>query len=205
MAVISNGTTLIDAGALGASAGAGKMTLIKTLTASSSATLTFHNGASSVVLDSTYDSYLFLLINMHPSNDNSRFSFQVNAAGASGFNETISCVSFDAYQNESGSGAGVEFSAGLSQAQGTAFQEFSAGIGNNNDDSTCGYLQLFNPSSTTFVKHFIGNTDTSYTSGLQVNWKNAGYINTTNAIDEIQFKMESGYIDSGIIKMYGIG
>jgi len=205
MAVVSNGTTIIDAGALGSGVATGKMILIKTLTASNSSTLSFVDGASSVVFDDTYDSYVFKFINMHPATNAVQFSFQTNAVGASGYNETITSTAFDAYQNENNSGAGLEYSAARDQAQGTAFQQFNDGLSNSADDSISGTLQLFNPSSTTFVKHFIGDSNTSYNGGLSVNWKIAGYINTTSAIDEIQFKMSSGNIDSGVIKLYGIG
>jgi len=201
MGLISNGTTIFDAGSMSAG---GSMVFIKKLTASSSGTLTFHNGASSVVLDDTYKEYLFTFNNMHPATNSVQFSFQVNAAGASGFNETITSTAFDAYQNENNSAAGLELSASRDQAQGTAFQQFNDGLDNGNDDSISGTLRLFNPSSTTFVKHFIGDTNSSYNGGLSVNWKIAGYINTTAAIDEIQFKMSSGNIDAGDICLYGI-
>jgi hypothetical protein len=182
----------------------GRMTFIKKLTASASATLSFVDGTDGVVLDDTYKEYVFTFNNMHPASNNVEFSFQVNAVGESGYNETITSTAFDAYQNEDDSGAGLEYSAPRDQAQGTAFQEFNAGLGNGADDSVSGYLHLFNPSSTTFVKHFIGDTNTSYNGGLSVNWKIAGYINTTAAIDEIQFKMSSGNIDAGDICLYGI-
>jgi hypothetical protein len=203
MALISNATTIFDNGAMASGFG-GSMTFIKKLTASSSATLSFVDGTDGVVLDDTYKEYVFTFNNMHPASNSVNFSFQVNAVGASGYNETITSTAFDAFQNEDDSGAGLEYSAGRDQAQGTAFQEFNAGLGNNDDDSVSGYLHLFNPSSTTFVKHFIGDTNTSYNGGLSLNWKIAGYINTTAAIDEIQFKMSSGNIDAGDICLYGI-
>ena len=203
MALISNGSTIFDAGAMSAGFG-GSMTFIKKLTASSSGTLTFHNGASGVVLDDTYKEYVFTFNNMHPASSNVQFSFQANAVGASGFNETITSTAFDAYQNENNGGAGIELNASRDQAQGTAFQQFNDGLDNGNDYSVSGTLKLFNPSSTTFVKHFIGDSNTSYNGSLQVNWKIAGYINTTAAIDEIQFKMSSGNIDAGDICLYGI-
>jgi hypothetical protein len=203
MGLISNGSTIFDAGSM-ALVLVVDMTFIKKLTASASATLSFVDGTDGVVLDDTYKEYVFTFNNMHPASNNVEFSFQVNAVGESGYNETITSTAFDAYQNEDDSGAGLEYSAPRDQAQGTAFQEFNAGLGNDADDSVSGYLHLFNPSSTTFVKHFIGDTNTSYNGGLSVNWKIAGYINTTAAIDEIQFKMSSGNIDAGDICLYGI-
>jgi hypothetical protein len=198
MPFISNGTTILDNGAFSVSLGS--KVLLSTATASASASLSF----DSTYITSTYPIYQFEFINIHPETNSVQFSFQANAVGGSGYNETITSTAFDAYQNENNSGAGLEYSASRDQAQGTAFQEFNAGLGNGADDSVSGYLHLFNPSSTTFVKHFIGDTNTSYNGGLSVNWKIAGYINTTSAIDEIQFKMSSGNIDDGIIKLYGI-
>jgi hypothetical protein len=198
MPFISNGTTILDNGAFSVSLGS--KVLLSTATASSSASLSF----DSTYITSTYPIYQFEFINIHPETNSVQFSFQANAVGGSGYNETITSTAFDAYQNENNSGAGLEYSASRDQAQGTAFQEFNAGLGNGADDSVSGYLHLFNPSSTTFVKHFIGDTNTSYNGGLSVNWKIAGYINTTSAIDEIQFKMSSGNIDAGTIKLYGI-
>ena len=175
------------------------ITLISSQTASNSASISFTTG-----IDATYKAYKFVFSNIHPASNAVEFSFQVNAVGESGYNETITSTAFDAYQNEDDSGAGLEYSASVDQAQGTAFQQFNNGLGNGADDSVSGYLHLFNPSSTTFVKHFIGDTNTSYNGGLSVNWKIAGYINTTSAIDAIQFKMSSGNIDAGTIYLYGI-
>ena len=205
MAVVSNGTTIIDAGALGSGVATGKMILIKTLTASSSGTLSFVDGAASVVLDATYDSYVFKFINIHPATDGAFFTFQANAAGASGFNETITSTNFRAFNKEDDSETELGYVAGSDQAQGTAFQRLTQEIDNDNDSCSGGTLHLFNPSSTTFVKHFLSKTNSMHTDPQSVQVHSAGYINTTAAIDEIQFKMSSGNIDSGVIKLYGIG
>ena len=186
----------------------GNMVFIKKLTASSDSNLTFHNGVSSVVLDSTYKEYLFTFKNIHPSAE-SDLLFQANAVGASGFNETITSTFFRAYHNEAGNDTTLAYVAGLDQAQGTGFSTLTDGIGSssgtvNNDDNASGYLRLFNPSSTTFVKHFMGITNQQNPAVYSVNNYFAGYFNTTSAIDEIQFKMASGNIDAGDICLYGI-
>jgi len=204
MGVISNGTTLLDAGAIDSGIATGAMTLIKTLTASSSGTLSFVDGASSVVLDSTYDSYVFKFINIHPATDNAELQFQANVAGGSGYNETITSTQFETYHTENGSATSLAYKTGRDQAQATGFQTLSLPT-HENDNGASGQLELFNPSSTTFVKHFIAkvqtvNSDTYCTCNFT-----AGYFNTTSAIDEIQFKFNSGNIDSGTIKMYGVG
>ena len=190
------------------SIGTGSMVFIKKLTASSSSTLTFHNGTSNVVLDSTYKEYLFTFNNIHPSAE-SDLLFQANVSGGADFNETITSTFFRAYQNEAGSDTTLAYVAGLDQAQGTGFSTLTDGIGSasntvNNDDNASGYLRLFNPASTTFVKHFIGVTNQQNPAVYSVNNYFAGYFNTTSAIDEIQFKMASGNIDAGDICLYGI-
>ena len=208
MGLISNGTTIFDAGAMDSGLAKGAMTFIKKLTASSSGTLTFHNGASGVVLDNTYKEYLFTFKNIHPSAE-SDLLFQANTVGASGFNETITSSFFRAYHNEADNDTTLAIVASLDQAQATGFSTLTDGIGSssggvNNDDNASGYLHLFNPSSTTFVKHFKGVTNQQNPAVYSVNNYFAGYFNTTSAIDEIQFKMASGNIDAGDICLYGI-
>ena len=205
--VFLNNRAVRSATAFG-SIGTGSMVFIKKLTASSSSTLTFHNGTSDVVLDSTYKEYLFTFNNIHPSAE-SDLLFQANVSGGADFNETITSTFFRAYQNEAGSDTTLAYVAGLDQAQGTGFSTLTDGIGSasntvNNDDNASGYLRLFNPASTTFVKHFIGVTNQQNPAVYSVNNYFAGYFNTTSAIDEIQFKMASGNIDAGDICLYGI-
>jgi len=187
------------------SASSGSMTFIKKLTASSSSTLSFVDGSSSVVLDNTYKEYLFTFKNIHPATNNADLTFQGNAAGGSGFDETITNTVFFSQHAEDASYAAVAYSTGRDQAQSTDFADLSMSITNDNDGCAAGYLHLFNPSSTTFVTHFISNTNTNMSgTGYSTNMYTAGYFNTTSAIDEIQFKMDSGNIDAGDICLYGI-
>ena len=199
MAVVSGGTTLIDNGALDAAVPTGSLTLLSTQTASASATISFTSG-----IDSTYDKYVFKFYDIHPATNNVTFDFQANASGGSGYNETITSTFFSAYHNEADSAAALVYDTGADQAQGTSFQALNSGIGNDNDQCTSGTLTLFNPSSTVFVKHFISASNNYVHSDYSQNDFIAGYINTTSAIDEIQFKMSSGNIDSGVIKLYGV-
>jgi hypothetical protein len=202
MGLISNGTTIFDAGAMSAGFG-GSMTFIKKLTASSSATLSFVDGSSSVVLDNTYKEYVFYFKNIHPATNSAYVTFQGNASGGSGYNETITSTMWGAFSEEDGSSANVFYTTADDQANGTAFQTIVKATNNDNDTATSGYLHLFNPSSTTFAKHFIafGSTNGSDENDI---YHTAGYFNTTSAIDEIQFKMSSGNIDAGDICLYGI-
>ena len=202
MGVISNGTTLLDSGSL-SSGLTGAMTHIKTITASSSGTIQFQDGSSGVTLDNTYKEYVFKIYNMNPATDNHIFEFQANASGGSGYNETITSTTWRAYHSESGSST-LEYVANDDLAQGTDHQHLENGVGNGSDEGLNGELRLFDPSNTTFVKNFIARC-TFYEAGdMNVDFFTAGYINTTSAIDEIQFKMASGNIDSGTFKLYGI-
>ena len=183
---------------------AGDMTLIKTLTASSSATLTFVHGSDDVVLDSTYPIYVFKFISLHPGTNNVKFDVGFRD-GSTAYDATITSTSFTSKHDEAGTDQGLGYEPGRDQAQGTSFQNLTSFSGSQNDSATSGQMFLFNPSSTTFVKHFISvtnqmNPDAPYTT----NNYHAGYCNVTAAIDAVQFKFHSGNIDDGTIKLYGI-
>ena len=180
-----------------------KLFLIKNLDASSSSTLSFVDGSDSVDLDNTYKTYLFRFVNIHPANDNVDFEFQGNAAGGSGFNETITSSMFIAEHKENDN-TDFTYRGSNEQAQGTSFQDIAYNVGNDNDQGLSGELYLFNPSNTTFVKHFMANIATHAHQENIINHYTAGYFNTTSAIDEIQFKFSGGNIDSGRIALYGI-
>ena len=180
-----------------------KLFLIKNIDASSSSTVDFVDGSSSVVLDNTYKTYLFRWINIHPATNNTYLTFNGRDGGSS-YDATKTTSVFEAYHNEGGSEAALSYSSSLDIAQGTGAQQIAPNVGNENDESACGELYLFNPSSTTFVKHFIaigqGYNHSNYSEIKYV----AGYFNVTAAIDAVQFKMSSGNIDSGRIALYGI-
>ena len=178
----------------------GSMTLLQTQTASSSATIDFTSN-----IDSTYDSYVFKFINIHPASDNQ--NFQVNFRdGGSSFDATKTTTFFTAQHKEDDSSTNLAYSLGNDIAQGTGFQTLSYAITNDNDGCVSGELKLFNPSSTTFVKHFISRANGMVDDGgiQTTDFYVAGYCNTTTAIDGVQFKFASGNIDSGDIKLYGI-
>ena len=157
-----------------------------------------------MVLDSTYPVYCFKWTDIHPQTDDVVFHFQGNAAGGSGYNETMTTTLFYAYGIESGSDAALGYHANFDQAQGTAYQALCQHLGADNDQSTSGTLWLFGPSSTTFVKHYMATVSMSDPDDSANVVYTAGYFNTTSAIDEIQFKMSSGNIDAGKIKLFGI-
>ena len=183
--------------------GTGALVHIKTLTASSSGTLSFVHGTDGVVLDSTYPIYKFELINIHPQTDNVGFSVNFRDGGTA-YDATKTTTNFYAFHNEADSNTGLTYRGSQDLAQGTGFLNLGIPLGADADQNFAGELTLFNPSSTTFVKHFISNSNISG-SGNDVHSNYiAGYCNVTAAIDGVQFKMVSGNIDAGKIKLYGI-
>ena len=194
-----------NATAIGSITGLGSMTFIKKLTASSSSTLSFVDGASSVVLDNTYKEYLFTFKSIHPQTDNVGFMFNLSIDGGSNYNVTKTSTAFRAFHSEGGGDGVLRYETTSDLAQSTAFQDLTReDSGNDNDECTSGYLHLFNPSSTTFVKHFIVNTNSTHEADLSHQNFVAGYGNTTSAVDAVQFKFSSGNIDAGDICLYGI-
>ena len=186
-----------------ASAG-GKLTLIKTTAlASAAASISFVNGASDVVLDGTYKEYIFYINNIHPSAYES-LQFQTSTDSGSSYGVTVTSTVIQTTHDESGSSSSLGYETGLDLAQSTNFQNLGNGESNANDAGSSGFLHLFDPSSTTFVKHFMGTYSTFDTGPTLIVEKVAGYFNTTSAIDAIQFKMSSGNIDAGTISMYGV-
>jgi len=154
-------------------------------------------------IDSTYDEYMFVMTDIGPATNNVQFSFQMNVAGGSGYNETITSSWFQAYNNEGDSDTSLGYDTSRDQAQGTAFQTLSYGVGNGADESCAGVLHIFSPSNTTFVTHFYARMHSHYSGNYSMDDFIAGYFNLTGALDEIQFKMSSGNFD-GVIQMYGI-
>jgi len=180
------------------------LTHIKTLTASSSATLSFVDGSSDVVLDNTYPIYLIKIFNAHPATDGQKITFQGSTNTGSSYGVTATSTAFDAEHSE-GDANSFSYNSSSDLAQATGFQPLSLNnIGNDNDQSASGELFLFNPSSTTFAKHFIYKGSSLNSGDYLSDDFVAGYFNTTSAIDAIQFKMESGNIDSGTFKLYGL-
>jgi hypothetical protein len=185
----------------------GSMIFIKKQTASSSGTLSFVNGSSDVVLDNTYKEYLFTFKNIHTNADQVDLTFNGSDDTSShSYDITKTTSFFEAFHTEDDGGTSLGYLTGADIAQGTGFQVLGSGLGNSNDENTSGYLHLFNPSDTTFVKHFISRVSNNYRAGAPgaIDQFCAGYFNTTSAITAIQFKMESGNIDAGDICLYGI-
>ena len=176
------------------------LVLLSTQTASSSSTIDFTSD-----IDSTYKEYVFKFVSIHPATDNVNFMVNFRDGGSS-YDATKTSTSFAAYHNEAGDTTGVNYEASFDLAQSTGNQPLNAGggVGGDADQSISGTLHLFDPSSTTFVKHYISNINFSNNSNYTIQSFIAGYCNVTAAIDGVQFSMSSGNIDSGTIKMYGV-
>ena len=181
-----------------------KLFLIKNLDASSSSTLSFVDGSSSVDLDNTYKTYYFKFINIHPASDNVEFQWNGSTDTGSNYNVTKTTTIFNNNHFENDSSASLSYDSGADIAQGTGFSRISRNLGNGGDESTSGELWMFNPSDTTFVTQFFSRTSGYDRNNIIYDLYSAGYFNTTSAIDAVQFKMASGNIDSGRIALYGI-
>jgi hypothetical protein len=180
--------------------GTGGMTLLSTQTASSSSTISFTSG-----IDSTYKEYIFKIYNAHASDGDTNFQFNASVDGGSNYNVTHTSTIFTARHNETDTIARVQYETGRDEGQSTGFQKLNYDTGSDNDENVCVSLRLFDPSNTTFVKHFISTSiDSGRSGGGAQSSFVAGYFNTTSAVNAIQFKFGAGNIDSGTIKLYGV-
>jgi hypothetical protein len=175
----------------------GALNLISTQTASASASLEFS-------LDDSYDSYIFKFYNIHPSDYSINFRFNLSTDNGSTYSVTKTTTVFRAVHFENDSTAFLSYDGGQDLAQSTADQGIGGGLDNSADANLNGTLQLYNPSNNTFVKHFIARTNFSAPEGGCYGFFVAGYGNTTSPINSIKFLMQTGNIDDGIIKMYGV-
>ena len=182
----------------------GSLVLIKSITASASASVSFVNGSGGVVLDSTYKAYKFVYKNIHPQTDSTHFEFNMSTDSGSNYNVTKTSTSFYAYHNEGDTDANLGYTTAQDLAQSTSYQRLTPDSGNDADQVSSGELWIYNPSSTTYVKHFMSKANSSHQADYSMNWYIAGYGNTTSAINAIDFKMSSGNIDDGTISLYGL-
>ena len=204
MALVKHNNNSISAVTSMASLTTGSMTLIKEQTASSSASISFVDGSSDVVLDSTYPIYKFEYISMHPAVDGDIFEVNFSTDAGSNYNVTKTTTSFITRHGEGGSPASLAYLTSNDLAQSTSGQPLTDNVGADADQSISGSLMLFNPSSTIFVKHFIARTSIArHTNEMNDNFV-GGYGNTTSAVDGVRFKFQGGNTDAGTIKLYGI-
>jgi hypothetical protein len=181
-----------------ASAG-GSLVKIASSTASSSSTVSFTSG-----INSTYKEYIFFFNNLHLSNDGAQPGINFSIDSGSNYNVAKTSSNFSAAHNEADSSTLLGYNGSWDLAQGTGLQYLTAGTGNANDESASGYLHLFDPSNTTFVKHFIAQFNSYVNDSSIQHLFIGGYANTTSAIDAVQFGVSAGTIDSGTISLYGV-
>ena len=193
-----NNNSISNVTAYNASVATGNMVLISSQTASNSASISFTTG-----IDSTYKEYQFYCININPASDSVKFEFNMSTDAGSNYNVTKTSTQFRAYHNEADTSAALNYGGSDDLAQSTSFQSLSNSVGNGADESCEGILTLFSPSSTTYVKHFIGTFNQYQGGDYTQNDFCAGYGNTTSAINAVRFQMSSGNFD-GTILMYGI-
>ena len=198
-----NNRAVKDATAVGSITGLGDLVFISRSTASSSASLSITSG-----INSTYKEYIFMFNNIHPAQDgtNGRLTFNLSIDGGSNYNVTKTTTFFEASHDEGGSSTNLGYESGHDIAQGTGYQNLARSLGNDADHNLGGVLHLFDPSNTTFVKHFIATINTNFAGDPDYSAQSfiGGYANTTSAVNAIDFKCTSGNIDSGTIDMYGV-
>lgn len=202
MALISNGSTIFDNGSMASGFG-GSMVLIKKLTADGAGALSFGHGTAGVVLDSTYKEYIFTFNNLHSSSNETWLQFQASTGGS--YNTSCTSTQFLAHHNEADGNTGINYYSGKDHANDTGYI-YLAGWeqGNDNDQSTSGMLKLYNPSSTTFQKHWLSTLSICHPLDFATDGHASGYFNTTSALTAVTFRMINGDIDSGDICLYGI-
>ena len=181
------------------SAFSNNLKLLSTQTASGASSVSFTSG-----IDSTYDVYIFKFINMNPSNNGDGFQVNFSSDGGSNYNMTKTTTAFESSHYENNSNAYLSYSTGEDLAQSTAYQQLIPSLGNGADECCDGELYLFNPSSTTYVKQFYARTNGYIYVAMSREFYAAGYVNSTSAVNAIDFKMSSGNVMDGIIKMYGL-
>jgi hypothetical protein len=193
-----NNNSIANVTAYNAAVATGNMVLISSQTASNSASISFTTG-----IDSTYKEYQFWFIDIHPRTNATDFTFNMSTDSGSNYNVTKTSTFFRAYHFEDGTDSGLGYITSTDLAQSTAFQLLTEnGFSNDADVSLGGSLTIFNPASTTYVKHFLSTTNNIKVT-YAINSYIAGYGNTTSAVNAVQFKMASGNMD-GTILMYGI-
>ena len=200
MALIKHGNNaLSNVTAFPSAVPTGKPVLLSTATASSSSSIEFTSG-----IDSTYDIYKFEMINIHAATSGAEWQFNLSTDSGSNYNVTKTSTAFESYHLESDGAYGIVYQGNADLAQGTGDQQLYRNMSTDNDGSFSGYLTLFNPSSDTFVKHFIARGNGFNTTPTSIEFNIAGYANTVSPLTNIIFRMSSGNIDDGKILMFGV-
>jgi hypothetical protein len=174
------------------------MTLITTNTSSNATSSSFTSS-----IDNTYKLYIFKFYDVNPATDNVKFQFQGSSDTGSSYGVTKTTTSFASSHNDADSSE-IFYNGDGDLAQSTSAQELCYGLGNGGDESLAGEFHLFNPSNTTYIKHFYAKVSIYMQNDGNRHFFTGGYFNTTSVIDAMQFTMTSGNMDA-VIKMYGVG
>ena len=177
------------------------LVLLDTVTVTNAGNITF-DGSLATGFTSTYKEYIFKLIDIHPVTDSVKYTFQVDTSGNTNYNQQCTSTFWRAAQDESAT-TDFGYKTADDQANGTSMQTLCGTIGNDNDQSLSGTLHIFDPTSTTFVKHFFSRVHGYTNNDYAIDDFAAGYFNTTTALDKITFAFSSGN-QAGTIKMYGV-
>jgi len=197
--VVCNNNSLSAITSIPASITGGALNLISTTTASSSSTIDITSG-----IDSTYKEYIFKFFDIHLATDGAEFTFQADTGTNTDYDRTITSTYFLCENPEAGGGGSLSYQDSRDLSQSTSFQHFGVDVGTDNDQCSCGFLHVFDPSNTTFVKHFMGTMQQAHQNDLSLVGYVGGYFNTTTAITRFRFKASSGNVDAGTIKLYGV-
>ena len=157
-------------------------------------------------ITSAYDHYMFVFINIDHAGSEVEFQFQVNATDDDGGDYDVSLITTSLFfamkqPTEDETYDKMGYSTAHDLAQSANFVTLGFDSSNGATDTYDGIMHLFNPASTTYVKHFYSRV---LAGGVAKDVFGGGYINDTTAIDDIRFKMSDGGNFTGSIHMYGI-
>lgn len=182
----------------------GKMKLIQSLTASNNATRSFTTG-----IDSTYKTYIFQFINIQPVTDGVQFQFQADKSTDTDYDQPVTGSIFYGSHRTDNAATVLEYNTGYDLEQATTFINLTRDqVGNASAENLNGELWLYNPSNTTYVKHYSARVNTHRDASGEIrleDYYTAGYFNDgAGAINKVRFQFSSGNINAGTITMYGI-
>ena len=201
-----NNTSLSNITALPAAAKSDLVPIIGYGLGSDSAIEHIHGERSGVaVFDSTYSAYCFKFVNIHPSNDNVDFKFNASVDSGSNYNVTKTSTIFDSGHDEAEAfSAALDYDTGADLAQSTSGKRIARGVSSDSDHGVCGEFWVFNPSSTTFVKHWWSTVTANDRNNFSYHTFGQGYLNTTSAVNGVIFSFDSGTLQTGNIRVYGL-
>ena len=165
------------------------------------------SGVSSVEFASLtgYTIFRFVFVQVHGSDSGVQIQAEFYA-GTDYLDKAKTSTFFRASHKEDGSANGLDYQTSFDLAQSANPQKISRDIGNDADHNISGELFVFNPQSTTYVKHFYGRSVAAHSTDIFIyDSFFAGYVNATVTVDKVKFSMSAGNVDDGVFKQYGLG